>query len=285
MDSLLRAAGSCPGNNTGPPAGRWEGAGAHREAMGALPARGVAHDLNNLLTLILGHAELALGDPQPERHHSALEQIAQAAGLGASLTRRLLHADGEGERVPRPVSVNRVARNALDIFQPLLPPNILVKADLEPALWPVAADEVGLVEVLVNLLDNAREAMPNGGTLTVATENILVADGDRQAPGRPDCGLESEIRNPKSEMARACVCLTVADTGVGVQQGCLDRIFEPHFTTKRDGTGLGLAVARRIVEQHGGWIAVTSESGRGASFSVFLPACSPPAGAQEALSA
>ena len=236
-------------------------------ANDAVGNRGVAHDLNNLLTLILGHAEMALGEGSvgaPLR--KTLEHITHAADLGASLTRQWLHAGhAGGSGSPMPGGINAIVRNALDIFGSLLPPSLTVELRLEPALWSAPADPVAIEEMTINLLDNAREAMPHGGTLTVCTENVVMGDDGR--PGARAAGAANAGQG-------AWVCLTVADTGVGMESATLQRLFQPNFTTKKGGTGLGLAVVDRIVEQHGGWVAVASEPGRGSAFKVFLPSCS-----------
>ncbi len=224
----------------------------------------VAHELNNLLTIILGHTEMALcqaGETGPLR--KALEQISHAASVGTALTAQWLSRHGAPSRRLLPTDLNRVVRRVLDIFQPLVPPAIKVLILLEPVLWLVAADEVGLEQVMVNLLDNACGAMPAGGALTVTTRNVTIGkDGLRAVAGaRPG----------------HWACVTVADTGVGMDEPTLARIFEPFFTAKEAGTGLGLAIAKRIVAEHGGWIAATSEPGQGSNFTIFLPACGPAA--------
>ncbi|MBM4037187.1 MAG: hypothetical protein FJ290_01620 [Planctomycetes bacterium] len=241
-----------------------------------LAGRGVAHDLNNLLTLIAGHAEIALSTAgEGSALRTSLEQIVHAADIGASLAGQWLRAGREAnvplpreaalcaplaggrQCVPVVTGINPIVRNALDIFQPLLPPDISLQLELAPGLWPAAADPVAIEEAIINLVDNAREAMPSGGTLTVSTENVVVGDGGW--PGAPDA------------RPGRWVCVTVADTGVGMDRSTLDHIFEPYFTAKPGGTGLGLPMVRRIAQEHGGWLAVTSESGRGTTAQVFLP--------------
>ncbi len=265
-DSEMQGAG-LGGVPPGVLAGLWPSASApadRQRTADPLAGRGVAHDLNNLLTLIVGHAEIALSAAaQGSELRTSLEQIAHAADIGASLAGQWLQGTHAGRYVspaaPAPplTGINPIVRNALDIFRPLLPPDISLQLVLAPGLWPAAADPVALEEAIINLVDNAREAMPCGGTLTVRTENIVV--GDEGWRGAPDA------------RPGRCVCVTVADTGVGMDRSTLDRIFEPYFTAKPGGTGLGLAMVRRIAQEHGGRVAVASESGRGTTVQVFLP--------------
>ncbi len=232
--------------------------------------RSVAHDLSSVLMLILGHAEMALGEAgEAGPLHTALEHIIHAADVGAALTGKLLRAEEVSERKPLAGGLNSIVRDALGMVSPILPPSVIARSQLDASLWPVAGDAVAIVQVVINLVDNAREAMPQGGTLTVSTENVLV--GEKGWPGVP-------LARPGE-----WVCLTVSDTGIGMDAATLGHLFEPYFTAKAQGTGLGLALVQRVVRQHGGWIAVTSHTGSGSSFSVFLPPDR--SGAREAASA
>ncbi|HUT35575.1 MAG TPA: ATP-binding protein [Planctomycetota bacterium] len=246
---------------------------ATRWAQDPMAARGVAHDLNNLLALILGHAEMALDCAAAgSAVHTSLEQITHAADLGATLTGRWLGTCRGHDCSPRPTGINAVVCNALDIFRPLLPPDVGVQIELQPCLWWAPAIAVAIEELVINLVDNAREAMLAGGTLTVRTENVVVGE-----EGWPDARLTgTRVAGIRPARPGRWVCLTVADTGVGMDRATLERIFEPYFTAKREGTGLGLAMVQRILREHDGWAAVTSESGRGTTLRVFLPACAPP---------
>ncbi|HUT35880.1 MAG TPA: ATP-binding protein [Planctomycetota bacterium] len=230
----------------------------------------VAHDLSNVLMLILGHAEMGLGEAgEAGPLRTALEHITHAADVGVVLTGKLLRAEGMRERKPLAGGLNSVLRDAFGMVRPILPPSVIPRLQLDTTLWPVAGDAVAIKQVVINLVDNAREAMPQGGTLTVSTENVLV--GEKGWPGVP-------LARPGE-----WVCLTVSDTGIGMDAATLGHLFEPYFTAKAQGTGLGLALVQRIARQHGGWIAVTSHIGSGSSFSLFLPPDR--SGAREAASA
>ncbi|RKY16300.1 MAG: hypothetical protein DRP63_05635 [Planctomycetota bacterium] len=229
------------------------------EALGLL-ASGVAHDFNNVLTAIQGTAELALMEvPEDSPTHQTLRRILAACKRGASLARQLLLFSRKQPVKPKPLNLNRTIENLLKMLERLIGENIKINAQLEPALWTVIADEGGIEQVLMNLVVNARDAMPNGGTITIRTENIVLTAEDVQiipnaTPGR-------------------FVRLSVSDTGVGMDKKTLEHIFEPFFTTKREGkgTGLGLAVVYGVVRQHNGWINVYSEPGNGTTFKIYLP--------------
>ncbi|HPD17456.1 MAG TPA: HAMP domain-containing sensor histidine kinase [Planctomycetota bacterium] len=228
-----------------------------------LPVHGIAHDLGNLLSLILGYAEMALeglGDGSPARH--PLGQILHAAELGATLTRRLARGGGAACRTPSCADINYIARHALDLYRPLLPSTITLTLRLAPDLSPAVADPVAIEQVLINLLENARDAMPHGGTLAVATCNASPPQDEPLSP----------------QTSRHWVCLTVSDTGMGMDEYTLSHAFDPYFTGKQGGTGLGLAIAQRIVAEHGGWITAASQPGQGSTFTVSLPARGTPTG-------
>jgi len=228
----------------------------------AVHAAGVAHDLCNLLTLILGHAEIAKCDvSEGSPLFKALEEIIHAADMGATLSGRLLSSRVSHAAERRSACLNQAVRAMLSVVQHSLPSGVAVDMRLAPGLWPTRADEAALGQVAMNLFSNARDAMPCGGVLTVATENVCVGK-----PGEPDAG------GPRPG---EWVCLTVADTGVGMDAETARRAFEPYFTAKASGTGLGLAIVHGIVTEHGGWITVESAPGRGSVFCVFLPACAP----------
>ncbi|MGD0675016.1 MAG: ATP-binding protein [Polyangiaceae bacterium] len=207
------------------------------EAVGRV-AGGVAHDFNNLLTIILAAAET--GDPQ------AIEDIGEAARRGVALTRQLLAFGGAKHSDPRPIDVNRAIAAIRPMLGRVLGTDVNLEIRLTPETAPVVIDPAQLDQVLVNLAANARDAMPDGGMLTVSTQ----LNGDR-------------------------VELHVADTGVGMAPATLASAFEPFFTTKGDGgTGLGLAVVQNIVQGVGGTIASTSVPGRGTSFTFSFPVSS-----------
>jgi PAS domain S-box-containing protein len=229
------------------------------EAIGQL-AGGIAHDFNNLLTSIGGFAELLLWKaPEGSQQHRDLHQIKIAAERATALTRqlRLFTRQEQGEH--RPVQLNSVVEEARDLLGHSIPKGITIKTYLEPELWTVEADPSQISQVLMNLCLNARDAMPDGGTLTLETRNVTLDEEQAQVilaarPGR-------------------YVHLSVSDTGCGMSPEVEARLFEPFFTTKEagKGTGLGLAVVYGIVKGHNGFINVRSDIGRGSTFHIYLP--------------
>jgi PAS domain S-box-containing protein len=234
------------------------------ESVGQLAA-GVAHDFNNVLTIIKGHADLLLAkDNLPADYSGSLERISSASDRAANLTRQLLTFSRRQVMQPKVLDLNEVIRNVARMLERTLGENIAVR--LEPAsdLPPIYADAGMLEQTLMNLAVNARDAMPRGGELFIGSMSTEVT---------PSCAqLNSEARVGRF------VCLTVADTGAGMDPEVLSRIFEPFFTTKEvgKGTGLGLATVYGITKLHRGWIEVTSEVNKGSAFKVFLPATSKP---------
>jgi CheY-like chemotaxis protein/two-component sensor histidine kinase len=196
-----------------------------------------------------------------------IEEINAAAQRAAALTRQLLAFSRRQVLQPRGVQLNTIVANLARMLRRLIGEDIELVTDLDPALGWVMADPVQIEQVLMNLAVNARDAMPQGGRLTIATANAEldaeVATAD--APGK----------------AGAYVVLTVSDTGIGMDRETQARIFEPFFTTKElgRGTGLGLSTVFGIVEQSGGHIAVESAAGHGATFKIWLPRTEPPAAA------
>ncbi len=229
------------------------------EAVGQL-AGGVAHDFNNILTTMQLQLDL-LGDlAGPGGIRTGLQELFEQVRRAAGLTRQLLLFSRQTEIQPAPIDLNEVAGNLLKMLRRLLGEHIDVRFHGKTSLPWVKAD-VGMMEqVVMNLSVNARDAMPGGGHLTLATETLDV-DADRVAD-RPDARPGSYV------------CLVVSDTGCGMDEKTLQHIFEPFFTTKDigQGTGLGLATVYGIVQQHGGWVEVTSRVGQGSEFRVLLPA-------------
>jgi two-component system cell cycle sensor histidine kinase/response regulator CckA len=229
------------------------------EAVGQL-AGGIAHDFNNLLTGMLSYSELILHElHQDDPIRADLEQIRQAAQRAAALTRQLLAFSRRQVLQPKIHSLNSTVAELDGMLRRLLGAGVALETELDPGLWYVLADPSQLEQVLVNLVVNARDAMPGGGQLTILTENALldVAAAERANGMRPG----------------AYVRLTVRDTGVGMDVPTQARIFDPFFTTKEtgQGTGLGLSTVYGIVEQSGGHIAVESAPGHGAAFTIYLP--------------
>jgi len=231
------------------------------EAIGRL-AGGVAHDFNNLLTAILGNTELLLARTPPEdpRRRDA-EEVKKAGERAAALTRQLLTFGRSQPRAPVAVDLNETIRGLEPMLQRLIRSNIAIVTELARDAAPLRADRGQLEQVIVNLVVNAGDAMPDGGTLTIATsETELDEHYFRLHPaGQGSPG--------------SYAVLEVADTGVGMDPETLSHIFEPFFTTKSEqhGTGLGLATVYGIVRQTGGFIWAYSEPHRGTSFKVYLP--------------
>ena len=228
------------------------------EAIGVL-AGGVAHDFNNLLTIIHGNTELAMMAAD-EPLQDQLRKVLAAAEHGASLVRQLLVFSRKHPMVETSLDLNRIVGDLLKMLARLIGEDIAIETDLADGLWTVRGDETNLEQVIMNLTVNARDAMPDGGRLTIATANVTL-----------DASVS--IRTPEARPGRF-VRATVADTGIGMDEGTLLRIFEPFFSTKEAarGTGLGLAVVYGIVRQHGGWITAASQPGEGAIFRIYLPA-------------
>jgi PAS domain S-box-containing protein len=229
------------------------------EAVGQL-AGGIAHDFNNLLTGILSYSDLVLQELRPDDPiRGDIEQIRHAGQRAAGLTRQLLAFSRRQVLQPRVLSLNAAVGEIEAMLRRLVGADVSLEIDLEPALWHVLADPGQLEQVLVNLVVNARDAMPDGGRVSLATANLtLTAADDTRGNGiRPG----------------PYVTLAVSDTGVGMDVPTQARIFEPFFTTKDagKGTGLGLSTVYGIVEQSGGHIAVESAPGQGATFTIFLP--------------
>jgi two-component system, cell cycle sensor histidine kinase and response regulator CckA len=231
------------------------------EAIGQL-AGGIAHDFNNLLAVIRGNADLARIDVVgfSSEVTGCLDQISAATERAANLTRQLLTFSRKQMMLSQPVDLDDVMTNLSKMLDRIIGEHIDLRCRRSAALPRVQADIGMLEQVLVNLVVNARDAMPGGGELHITTEQVLFE-------GAPD-PLHPEARPGKF------VCLTVKDTGTGIALENMPRIFEPFFTTKQvgKGTGLGLATVYGIVKQHQGWIEVSSQVGAGATFRIYLPA-------------
>ncbi|MGZ8900233.1 MAG: ATP-binding protein, partial [Limisphaerales bacterium] len=228
------------------------------ESIGTL-AGGIAHDLNNVLTPILVSLKL-LREMKGETPAKILDTLEASAHRGASIVQQVLSfARGvEGEKSVLQVKhpLNEVLKIAKDVF----PRTVEIRAHFDPELWPVNGDATQLHQVFMNLVVNARDAMPNGGRLQIEAKNTEI--DENYARMQPDAQPGSYVM------------VSISDTGTGVAPGVLPKIFEPFFTTKEigKGTGLGLSTSAGIVRSHGGFLTVYSELGKGSSFKVYLPA-------------
>ncbi|MDQ3997947.1 MAG: PAS domain S-box protein, partial [Gemmatimonadota bacterium] len=231
------------------------------DAVGQL-AGGVAHDFNNLLTVIKGFTGFLLEDlADGDARRDDVKEIDQAATRAAALTRQLLAFSRRQVLEPRVLDLNGLVTEFEKMLRRLIPADVAIRTKLVPELGLVEADPGQLEQVLMNLAVNARDAMPDGGTLTIETEN---AELDRTY----DSG-----HSPATIVPGPYVLLLVSDTGCGMDKATQARIFEPFFTTKEKGkgTGLGLSTVYGIVKQSGGYVWVYSEPGRGTTFKVYLP--------------
>ena len=229
------------------------------EAIGQLAA-GVAHDFNNLLTIIQGHASLQLGMPgRSENFTASLREISQASDRAANLTRQLLAFSRRQIIRPRVLDLNALLRDLAVMLRRLLGEQVELRTDFAESLPMVWADQTGVEQIILNLTLNARDAMPRGGRITIGTGTTVFTPADAE-------------KNPEIAPGEY-VCLSVADTGSGIDAATRSHIFEPFFTTKSvdKGTGMGLATVYGITKQHDGWIDVATEVGCGSTFRVFLP--------------
>ncbi len=230
------------------------------EAVGQLAA-GVAHDFNNILTIILGHSELlSKNQDLTSECRKPVRQICNAAERAGKIIRQLLMFSRKHAVQPQILDLNEAVENLGGMLKVLVGEQVTIQFNPAPRLAPVRADLAMMEQILVNLAMNARDAMPEGGTLTVSTAQQTL--GQMVSPINPDGRMGDFIK------------LTVQDTGCGMDEKTLNHIFEPFFTTKEvgKGTGLGLATIYGIVKQHQGWIVVNSQPGQGSTFAIYLPA-------------
>lgn len=229
------------------------------EAVGRLAA-GVAHDFNNILTVILGNTALHLREPQlDEKISTSLQQVARAAERATGLTRQLLAYSRKQIIQRRPLALNEIVEQTVTMLRRIIGEHISIEMQLTRDLPPIYADPSSVDQVIMNLALNARDAMPRGGRLTLATFEVEIDEGIQA--GHPEAQLGHHV------------CLAVKDTGSGMDETTIGRIFEPFFTTKGpgEGTGMGLATAYGVLKQHGGWIEVESEPDQGTTIRTFFP--------------
>jgi PAS domain S-box-containing protein len=228
-------------------------------------AGGVAHDFNNLLVVINGYAQMILSElkaQDPLRDQA--QEIINAGNRAAALTRQLLAFSRKQVMRPRVIDLDRLLTDLEKMLRRLIREDIEVKQNLTPELWSVKADPDQVEQVIMNLVLNARDAMPKGGVLTIATSNIELG--------------EQEVRGSLDLKPGRYVSLTITDTGTGMTAETKRRLFEPFFTTKPlgEGTGLGLSMVYGIVKQHGGEVSFYSELGLGSTFKIYWPATDQP---------
>ena len=231
------------------------------EAIGTL-AGGIAHDFNNILGIILGYTQELLNHDgaDPAERARRVGVIFGAAERGAKVVKQLLTFARKTSTEHKPLDVNSLARDTLDILREIFPKTMNFRLDLDPTLPIIQGDHNQLQQSLINVCLNARDAMPEGGTLSIRTSQTTAAHVSRHFP----------------EANGAYARIEISDTGTGMDDEIRQRVFEPFFTTKREqgGTGLGLSVVYGIIQAHGGFIGVESETERGTRFTLFLPIAS-----------
>ncbi|GAB4430789.1 MAG: hypothetical protein OHK0015_16390 [Chloroflexi bacterium OHK40] len=228
---------------------------AQRAMLVGLVASSFVHDMNNLLAVIQGSTALALEDlPADHPARDNLLPVQQASAMVGALNRRLLAFLRCQQEEARELNLAEFLAEHRPLFEPIAGRRARLSIQTVPDLWPVRVEPTQIGQLLANLLINAREAMPDGGNMTLRAQNVT-------------------IMPPRRAEAGAYVCLSLTDDGTGIDPAVQARIFEPFFTTRTDGkhTGLGLTICRWIVEQHGGWIELESTLGHGSTFRCYLP--------------
>src|SRR5947208_5410683 len=231
------------------------------EAVGRLAA-GVAHDFNNILTVILGNTSMQLRNPRlDEKLAASLNHVQTAAERATALTRQLLAYSRKQMIQRRSVALNEVVEQTVAMLRRVIGEHIALDMQLAPDLPPIFADPSNVDQVIMNLALNARDAMPDGGRLTLTTTRVEIDKAYR-------------ARNSEAQLGPH-ICLAVKDTGHGMDTATVARIFDPFFTTKDPGkgTGMGLATVYGVLKQHGGWVEVDTAPGRGTTIRTFCPVC------------
>jgi len=240
------------------------------EAVGTL-AGGIAHDFNNLLTTILGNVDLALSEINTGHTvFEELKEIKEAGTKAASLVQQLLAFSRKQILQPQRVNINELLTSILGMLRRLIREDIDLTTILAPDLWCVYIDPGQLEQVIINLVVNARDAMPQGGKLSIETRNVELNPENFQSTGQ-------------QETPSSYVLLTIRDTGIGMDKKTMSRVFEPFFTTKDvdKGTGLGLSMVHGIIKQSRGFIRINSDPGKGSTFKIYLPKTEIPSEEQE----
>lgn len=234
------------------------------EAVGKLSG-GIAHDFNNMLVPIVGYSDTILsGAPEDAPYVNEIKEIKRSAESAAALTRQLLTFSRRQIISRKEMDLNALIQKLQHMMRRLIGENINLQTELAPDLWTVSADASQLEQCLMNLVVNAKAAMPRGGSIRISTAMVDSEDKAFQPP---------PINKPQGLFTR----ITVRDTGCGMDAKTISRIFEPFFSTKgEEGTGLGLSVVYGIVQEHGGWITVDSQPGVGTSFHLWVPALNEP---------
>ena len=230
------------------------------EAIGTL-AGGIAHDFNNILGVVIGFAEMAIGKSRNQRDSSKeLQQILKAGERARDLVRQILTFGSKVEVDLRPLNLNKELERTAELLERTLPKMINIETNLAPDLWPIWANANQLEQVVLNLAVNARQAMPDGGKLSIDTQNLILTD--------EHCSRYLDVKPGRY------VLLQVTDTGQGMDERTKEQIFDPFFTTKDvgEGTGLGLSTVFGIIKAFKGQISCYSELGLGATFKIYLPA-------------
>ncbi|MCX7727688.1 MAG: ATP-binding protein, partial [Chitinispirillaceae bacterium] len=229
------------------------------EAIGLLAAS-VAHDFNNFLTAIVASSEIILslvkGNTEVEYN---LEQILKTSKRATELVKHLLAFSRRQPIEPRILNLNELIKEMESMLNKLITKKIKLHTIFEPNLWEVKADPLQIEQVIMNMVVNARDAMPDGGNITIETSNLSIDESFTKH------NIEMKVGD--------YVIITISDTGCGMDEQTMTRIFEPFFTTKEEGkgTGLGLSTAYGIIKKHGGSIKCISELGKGTKFIIYLP--------------
>ncbi len=227
------------------------------EAIGTL-AGGIAHDFNNILSAVLGYAEILRDEiPEDEKLIKSVDIIEQSAKRGASLAQKILNVTRKEKLQLKMSDINLVVEETLELLKRSIPKDIEIKAKLRRDIPEIRMDPGQIQQVIMNLIINARDAMPEGGTITVTTDMVGAENGAAN-------GVKGES---------GFVKVSVSDTGAGISKDMQSKIFDPFFTTKEQGrgTGLGLYIVHSIITNHGGYINLYSEPGRGTRFNIYLP--------------